>query len=303
MSKSIRIIASVTILEGVAVQSIGFKRYLPIGRAEYVVENLNRFGADEIILSDITNSRMGRNHLDIDLIQKISRYSFTPITYCGGIKSLDDVDRLLLSGVDKVGINSHLFRENLLESISQKYGSQCLIAALDIKNGYLYLENGQKKIDRDMKSIVSELELKGVGEFLINSIDRDGHKCGFDIELYRDVKKMTKLPVILCGGAGNSTHFLEVLSDESERVALVAGNMFSYREHSIPLVKSHLVKSGYRIRTDTFFNYEKEQLSKDGNLVKRSDSFLEDLMYLSAEKEVIWQLDIVKGVFIQIDTL
>jgi cyclase len=284
MSNFKRVIASVVSLNRHIVQSFGFERYLPVGSPECIVESLNRYGADEILFSDISSSKGLSQGVDFDLIRSVSNYCHTPMTVAGGISKLSDVEKLMNSGADKVGISSNIFDTDLIKDIVTNFGSQCVVACLDIKDGKIYLKNGKEESSFSLEEGIRFLEDHEVGEILINTISHDGKKCGFDKDSAQKALSLTSLPVIACGGASCPDHFFELFS-VADVDAAAAGNMFSFTEHSIPLVKTHLSSKGVMVREDTCYKYESSDLSYSGRLLKKGEEYLEDLMYLPPVKE------------------
>ena len=209
-----RIVACVVVKDGIAVQSIGFNKYLPIGKPEIVVEFLNNWGIDEIILSDISASIHYKTP-DFELIKKISKKCFVPLTIAGGINSLDIMRTLMHCGADKLSIN-HAAIENpeIIPEAANVFGKQCVVLSIDgkkVANRYKVYDYYRKQsTEKDIFKWAKEVELLGAGEILINSVDQDGQKNGFDHELVKSVCENVSIPVIACGGAGNPKHFFNL---------------------------------------------------------------------------------------------
>tara|TARA_Y100000590_G_scaffold414585_1_gene511606 strand:+ start:149 stop:901 length:753 start_codon:yes stop_codon:yes gene_type:complete len=235
-----RIIGVVNLLGDVVVQSVNFKKYLPIGNPRIVIEYLNNWGIDEIVILNITRKK--------NLLKKIPKFvknSFVPITAGGGISNLEEIDFLLQNGADKIIINTQAILEpSLIKKASEKYGSQAVMISLDLKkigNEYvIFINSGSEKVDIKFRDVVKIIEDNGAGELLINSIDRDGSKLGFEKKLAIYTKKITKLPIIFSGGAGTNFHFREMLSLNLS--GLCAANFFNFKEQSVRYLKKYLLK-------------------------------------------------------------
>lgn len=282
-----RLIAVLTILNDKVVQSIGYQKYLPIGLPEWVVENLNRQGVDEIILADISAAKKLRSGINLPLLKKIGPYCFTPVTYAGGISKLSDVELAITNGADKVAINSHLTDFDLIEKIVKVFGKQALIISLDFKyiNSKLELlvKNGTIKIDH-WEEVIKRLEQIGVGEFLIKSIVRDGTKKGLDIKLSELVRAHTKSPIIISSGTGSVQHIFDAFRHPMID-AVAVGNFLNYFEHSVPLIKAKLAQEKILIRENQFYKkYDQAQISSQGHLQKYDETYLEELVYLHPSK-------------------
>lgn len=285
-----RIIANLTVRNGILVQSIGFKKYLPVGTVSVAVEFLNQWGIDEIVISDISASIEGRPPL-FDLYKKISNKCFVPLTIGGGVSSIEHIHKLLHSGADKIFINSYALKDPDFISKSTKiFGDQCIIVAIDVtyKNGapVLYNYKDRKSVDIDALKWVKEVANRGAGELLLNCVDKDGQYNGYDISLARKVAESVKIPVIICGGAGKPTHFYDVLN-ETKVAAAAAGNYFHFSEHSVITTKAFLQKKGMDIRLETFATYNCIKINEENRLEKASDEYLESLLYKKIIKEII----------------
>lgn len=285
-----RIIAVVVVHEGIAVQSIGFRRYLPIGRPEVAVEFLDRWGVDEIILADISASRAGRGP-NYEMVQQVARNCHVPLTVSGGISSTDHIHRLVTCGADKVAINQ-AFRSTpqLITEAAHLFGSQCIVASIDvalnpdgIHKVYDYIAAElSSEAPREMAERMQEL---GAGEILLNSVERDGSYRGFDISLISAIVDAVAIPVIAMGGAGSLNHFNEAFS-KTRIGALGASNIFHFWEHSVAIVKS-AINSEIPIRRDTAFSYMDAVVDGDGRLSKKSDETLQQMLYVQIQQEVI----------------
>jgi len=284
-----RIVATLVVNSGIVVQSCGFNRYLPVGKPAIAMEFLADWGVDEIILLDISATKEGRtpDHL---LVRNASANCHVPLTIGGGITSTEHVLELMHSGADKISFNqAALHQPSLLTETAKLFGNQCVVASIDAVRVddrccvYDYLQRKALQIKAD--EFARQLQDHGAGEILINSVDRDGSKSGFDLQLINDVCAAVTVPVICCGGAGNPQHFLDVL-ENTQASAVAAANFFHFTEHSVTTTKSLAARS-VPIRHETHARYENNCFDKFGRLLKKDDAELEELLYLRIEKEVI----------------
>lgn len=286
-----RVIALLVVRNGIVVQSIGFQRYLPVGSIDVAVEFLSKWGIDEIILLDISASIENRQP-DYDAIGRISTQVFVPITVGGGIKTLEDIRRLLHAGADKVSINSTaLQHREFISEAGKVFGVQCIVVSMDVSKKAdgqyeVFTNSGKTATGWDPSEWAREVERFGAGEILVNSIDRDGMKVGYDIDLLRRVVAAVSIPVILCGGVGTAEHFRDGIDAGASAVG--AGNYFHFTEHSPIVVKSYLKNCGLDIRLDTHARYQACTLEGiTGRIAKRDESYLSKLRFEYQKDEVI----------------
>lgn len=285
-----RIIAVVVVREGIAVQSIGFRRYLPLGRPEIAVEFLDRWGVDEIVLADISASRAKRGP-DNEMVRRVARICHVPLTVAGGIGSTDHIARLLTSGADKVAINQAArAAPELITQAAHLFGNQCIVASIDAAPDADGIHRVHDYITETLApdtpaQLAYRMQVAGAGEVFLNSVERDGSYRGFDIALIRSVMEAVTVPVIAVGGAGSLLHFTEAFSVTGVS-ALAAGNIFHFWEHSVAVVKSSIVPA-IPIRRDTAFSYMDASTDPDGRLLKKPDDTLQKMLYVGIETEVI----------------
>ncbi len=284
-----RIIATLVVKDGIVVQSIGFKKYLPVGQPAIAVEFLNQWGIDEIILLDISASRNGHAP-DFAMVRSASFHSRVPLTVGGGITRIEHIMELMHCGADKVALNqAALFKPELLTEAAHQFGDQCIVASIDsllTEAGHrVYDYRKSKVLNQKPMELAAQLQELGSGEILINSVDRDGSYLGFDIELIDSVCSMVTVPVICSGGAGNVHHFLEVFL-QTHASAASAANFFHFSEHSVTTIKAQ-ISLHFPVRHETWFNYQGTRFDDNGRLIKKEDSELEDMLFLRIEKEVI----------------
>lgn len=285
-----RVIAALIIKNGIVVQSIGFKRYLPVGSVDVSVEFLNKWGIDEIVLLDIDATTQERKP-DFNLITRVSKKGFVPLTVGGGINSLDDIRKLVRCGADKVAINKiALKRPQIIKNGSEVFGNQCIVVSIDVKKkkgGYeVYSDSGRSPTGLNPVKWAKEVEKLGAGEIFLNSIDKDGSKIGYDLKIVKQVSDAVSIPVIACGGAGEPGHFLEAFN-KGNASAAAAGNFFHFTEHSPIVVKSFLKNNGLDIRLDTYADYQNINFDFMERAAKRPDSYLEKIRFEYQPEEII----------------
>ena len=247
----IRIIPCLDVKDGRVVKGINFLNLKdagdPIEQAKYYSEN----GADEICFLDISASLEKRKTM-IDIVTKTAEKVFIPLTVGGGINSLEDIRNLLKAGADKVSINTAaILNEKLIAEASQRFGSQCIVGAVDAKkqndNWIVFSHGGTKKTDIDAIEWMEKLQKLGAGEILLTSMDKDGTKSGFDLELLKITTKKLTIPVIASGGVGSLQDFKDgvIVGGAS---ALLAASVFHYNEYSISDVKEYLKNENIEVR-------------------------------------------------------
>lgn len=285
-----RVVAVVVVRDGIAVQSIGFKKYLPVGRPEIAVEFFCQWGIDEIVLIDISASKRGDGP-DMRMIERVAKKCLVPLTVGGGITQLSHVDQLIHGGADKVSLNNTLHENSgLISEIGKVFGAQSVVVSIDVVStakGYRVYDYFNACVtSRSVRTSANLVAGWGAGEILLNSVDRDGTGLGFDIALVSEVCESVNIPVICVGGAGSPQHFSEVFN--STRVqAAGAANFFHFSEHSVTVTKSFLAKESIKIRHDTLTDYASAMLDSGGRLLKKPDADLESLLFKRLEKEVI----------------
>ena len=284
-----RIIAVLTVREGIVVQSIGFKRYLPVGRPDIAVEFLSQWGIDEIVLTDISATRTGREP-DFAMVRKASERCRVPLTVGGGITRIEHIHELMHCGADKVALNRAILHDTRLATeAARTFGNQCVVASIDAlltEDGHRVYDHLEKKtLDRSPWEQARRLEEAGAGEVLLNSVDNDGMKKGLDLALIKKTTAAIGIPLIACGGAGSHHHLLQALR-ETEASGVAAGNYFHFQEHSVTVAKA-LCSRELPVRHETHATYLDNPLDASGRLSRKSDEVLEDLLYLRIEKEEI----------------
>ncbi|MCW7493156.1 imidazole glycerol phosphate synthase cyclase subunit [Leptospira sp. 2 VSF19] len=284
-----RIIAVILVKDGVVVQSIGFRKFLPIGRPEIALEFLTSWGIDEIIYLDISASKENLSP-NYDLIRKSARKCYVPLTVGGGIRNTSQVSELMNAGADKVSVNQASLNDiKLISKIASLYGNQCVVASVDVvktENGYKVYDYINKKSTTESPiDFAKKLSDSGAGEIFLNSVDRDGSYKGYDIELICSISDAVNIPVICCGGAKNGKD-IETVFEKSNVSAAAAGNFFHFTEHSVNITKS-VVSKKENIRLETYADYIDSKFDSDLRLAKKADRDLEEMLFLRIEKEVI----------------
>lgn len=284
-----RVVATLVVKGGIVVQSIGFGRYLPVGKPAIAVEFLNQWGIDEIVLLDIDATRDGRAP-DFAMVRSASARCHVPLTVGGGITSVEHVAELMHCGADKVAFNqAAIFRSDLLGETARVFGDQCVVASIDAlrtEAGHrVYDYCRRRALDDEPAQLAGRLQQIGVGEIFINSVDRDGSYRGFDLELIGNVCSAVTVPVICCGGAGTARHFVEVFQATAASAA-AAANFFHFSEHSVTTVKAQITRE-LPVRHETHADYLGSQFDAAGRLLKKDDEELERMLFLRIEKEVI----------------
>ena len=274
-----RIIATVIVKNGIVVQSKCFENYLPVGKIDVSLEFLDKWGIDEIILLDISATINNSSYV-LDRLQQAVKNCFVPLTYGGGLKNLKMVHDAFFKGADKVSFNDAFFNnQDLISQVSKEFGKQSVVLSIDFVelNGGAFVFNYKKsEITKiPLQEAIINAENLGVGEILINCVNRDGMYNGFAINTLKSLKK-SALPIIIAGGARDPSHFEECLKIDNIS-AMAAGNMFHFVEHSVTKLKRRL-KSNL-IRKNLEFNYNDHMICSDQRIKKLSDEKLDEFLY------------------------
>jgi cyclase len=251
-----RIIPCLDVKNGRNVRGVRFSADRDAGDPIELAIRYDQEGADELVFYDITAS--AENRSIVDLAQKVSEQVFIPLTVGGGIRTFDDIRTILKSGADKVSINSGAVRDpDMIRQGAESFGSQCIVGAIDVLRRpaapdapltwEIYVNGGRKATGIDALEWVEELVHRGVGELVLNSIDADGTRDGYDLELTRSVAACVDVPIVASGGCGNCRHIEEVLTHGQASAALAA-SIFHFGDYSIPQVKTYLKERGVVVR-------------------------------------------------------
>lgn len=248
-----RIIPCLDVKDGRVVKGVNFVDLRDAGDPVEVAKAYDKEGADELVFLDITASSDHRATV-VDMVRKVAEQVFIPFTVGGGIRTVDDFKMLLREGADKISINSSAIdNPNLISEAAMKFGSQCVVVAIDARrreNGEgwtIYKHGGRLDVGIDAVEWAAKAEALGAGEILLTSMDCDGTKAGYDLELTRAIASEVKIPVIASGGAGNMEHFRDALTEGKAEAALAA-SLFHYKELEIRALKQYLREQGISVR-------------------------------------------------------
>lgn len=246
-----RIVPCLDIKDGRVVKGVNFINLKDAGDPVEIAKGYSDLGADEIVFLDITASHEQRDTI-IDVVKKTAEVVFVPLTVGGGIRTLDDMKKILDAGADKVSINSSAVKNpNLIKEGALKYGSQCIVVAIDAKWNSrfyeVYLNGGRIPTGIDAIKWAKQAEELGAGELLVTSMDTDGAKSGFELNLTKKIADSVNIPVIASGGAGKMEHFYDVFEKAGADAALAA-SIFHYKEIEIKALKEYLNGKGVCVR-------------------------------------------------------
>ncbi len=247
-----RIIPCLDVKDGRVVKGVNFVNLKDAGNPAEISTAYDHEGADEVVFLDITASADARD-TQMAWVREVASTLFIPFTVGGGIRTVDDFRRILREGADKISVNSAaIMNPRLISDAAEKFGSQCVVVAIDAKKrkdgeGWTIYKNGGR-VDMEMDAVAwaERAESLGAGEILLTSMDADGTKAGYDLELTKAVSDAVGIPVIASGGAGTKEHFLEAIEAGAE--AALAASLFHYKELEIRDVKSYLREHNVAVR-------------------------------------------------------
>jgi cyclase len=260
--KKHRLIPVLLLKNGWLVLSREFKQHQNLGNPITAVKRLSDWASDELIYLDISrdeNYDLRRDDLGhpnrrsfLEIIEDVSKVSFMPTTVGGRIRTLDDIERRLALGADKIATNTQAIHDPaFIEAAAREFGSQCIVVSMDIKKidgrDIVVTAGGREVTGWDAVAWAKMAESRGAGELLVNSIDRDGMKRGYDIPLLDDVSRAVRVPVVAVGGVGGWPHLAEAF-DKTAVDAVAAANIFNYMDQSVYLAKKYLFGHGYKVR-------------------------------------------------------
>lgn len=248
-----RIIPCLDVNNGRVVKGVNFVNLQDAGDPVEIAAAYDKAGADELVFLDITASSDARNTV-VDMVRAVAEKVFIPFTVGGGIRTVDDFRKILREGADKISVNSAaIMRPELISEAADKFGSQCVVVAIDAKkradgSGWNIYKNGGR-VDTGIDAIewAGKVERLGAGEILLTSMDCDGTKSGYDLALTKAIAESVSIPVIASGGAGKKEHFYDALTEGKAEAALAA-SLFHYKELEIGEVKSYLDERGVPVR-------------------------------------------------------
>ncbi|MBL7130642.1 MAG: imidazole glycerol phosphate synthase subunit HisF [Candidatus Omnitrophica bacterium] len=252
-----RIIPCLDVKDGRVVKGVRFVHLRDAGDPILCAKAYERQQADELVFLDITASYEKRNTI-INIVRKTAENVFMPFTVGGGIRNLDNIRNLLNAGADKVSINTAAVKNpKLIKEAAKRFGSQCIVVAIDAKKiskpqakefkWEVFINGGRTPTGKDAIKWAKQVQLQGAGEILLTSMDFDGTKDGFDIDLTKKISKAVNIPIIASGGAGKPKHFKDILTVGRADAALAA-SIFHYGEYSVGKIKSYLRREGVNVR-------------------------------------------------------
>jgi len=248
----VRVIPCLDVKDGRVVKGVNFVDLRDAGDPVEQAQVYDREGADELCFLDITASSDNRDII-LDVVSRTAEACFMPLTVGGGVRTLDDIRRLLLAGADKVSINTAAVKTpEFVREAAQKFGSQCIVVAIDAKatgpgKWEVFTHGGRNPTGLDAVEWAKRMESYGAGEILLTSMDRDGTKAGFDVELTRAIADAVSIPVIASGGVGTLDHMVDGVR-EGHASAVLAASIFHFGEHSIAETKAHMAAAGIAVR-------------------------------------------------------
>ena len=248
-----RIIPCLDVNAGRVVKGVNFVNLIDAGDPVEIAKAYDKAGADELVFLDITASSDERETV-VDMVRRVAKEVFIPFTVGGGIRTVEDFRKILREGADKVSVNSAaIMNPQLIADASKKFGSQCVVVAIDAKrredgSGWnIYKNGGRVDMGIDAVEWAKEAERLGAGEILLTSMDCDGTKAGYDLALTKAISESVSIPVIASGGAGTKEHFYEALTEGGAEAALAA-SLFHFKELEIREVKDYLAGKGISVR-------------------------------------------------------
>ena len=247
-----RLIPCLDIKNGRVVKGVNFINLVDAGDPVEIAKIYNSQGADELCFLDIAATKENRGTI-LELAKKTAEACFMPLTIGGGVRSIDDVNRLLAAGADKVSFNSAAVKNpDLISSCANKFGAQCIVVAIDAKknkdgNWYIYTHGGSKGTNIEVKKFALEMQKKGAGEILLTSMDNDGTKKGYDIDLTEMISNLLNIPVIASGGVGKLEHLVKGIK-KGKASAVLAASIFHFGQFTIKEAKQYMIKHGIPMR-------------------------------------------------------
>ena len=246
-----RIIPCLDVKNGRVVKGVNFENLVDAGDPVAQAEFYSKAGADELCFLDITASNENRSTI-FDVVSQVAKVCFIPLTVGGGVRQVDDIRQLLLCGADKIAINSAaVSNPEMVRQASQRFGKQCVVVAIDAKKnpqgGFdVYVKGGRENTGIDAILWAKKMQDFGAGEILLTSMDKDGTKSGYDLELVSAISSTLKIPVIASGGVGNLEHLAEGIKAGAS--AVLAASIFHFKTYSVKEAKEYLLANGVAVR-------------------------------------------------------
>ena len=247
-----RIIPCLDVKDGRVVKGVNFVNLTDVGDPVDAAKAYYEAGCDELVFLDITATHEERD-TTVEMVRRVAEQVFIPFTVGGGIRSVEDMNKMLKAGADKVSVNSSaVANPQLIADCAEKFGNQCVVVAIDAKkvedgSWHVFVAGGRKDTGIDLLDWAKKVVSLGAGEILLTSMDKDGTKSGFDIEMLNAVSNVVTVPIIASGGAGNSQHILEVF-EQTPATGALAASIFHYGEVSIADTKQAMRQSGIEVR-------------------------------------------------------
>ena len=247
-----RIIPCLDVKDGRVVKGVNFVNLTDVGDPVDAAKAYYEAGCDELVFLDITATHEERD-TTVDMVRRVAEQVFIPFTVGGGIRSVEDMNKMLKAGADKVSVNSSaVANPQLIADCAEKFGNQCVVVAIDAKkvedgSWHVFVAGGRKDTGIDLLDWAKKVVSLGAGEILLTSMDKDGTKSGFNIEMLNAVANVVTVPIIASGGAGNSQHILEVF-EQTPATGALAASIFHYGEVSIADTKQAMRQSGIEVR-------------------------------------------------------
>ena len=252
-----RLIPSLLVRDGKIVQSVQFKHTNVIGNAFTAVDFFNAWAVDEILILDISREHTGREEF-FHIVEELSERCFVPLSVGGWITSVADIEALLGRGADKVVINTHAFRHpEFITEAARIFGAQCIVVSIDVRRDesgrhLVWIDRGRENTGIPVKDWAAKAQEAGAGEILLTSIDNDGMRKGYDLQLMSEVSSVVEIPVIAFGGVGDWQHMVDGVK-VGQVDAVSAGNIFHYTEHSTKKAKEFMREKGVSVRDTIFY--------------------------------------------------
>ncbi len=259
MTLKTRIIPCLDVKDGRVVKGVNFVDLIDAGDPVEAAIAYDKAGADELCFLDITATHEGRDNI-FDIVERTAEHCFMPVTVGGGVRSLEDIRKLLLSGADKVAINSAAVKDReFISKAADKFGDQCIVVSVDARKvksekaetnrWEIFTHGGRKATGIDAKEFAIDMAKRGAGEILVTSMDRDGTKLGFDLELTRSIADTTNVPIVASGGVGTLEHLVEGVK-QGHASAVLAASIFHFGTYSIAQAKQFMADNGIEMRLE-----------------------------------------------------